>query len=492
MKTIKTIIPEHHSYDVGNYQSRLPLIVPVIDGLIIILSLFVIGLCYWQTKEGTLIYRTKWWLNVWLAGYTNLTVISVSLFFLFSIFLKVYRGSFCDKVSSCISPLLVSWLMTIFVLLVVGSGTQITVLYSRFVIGVWFIAVPILIVIWHLFFIHLFAEFYEKKARKTRTVIIGFADSARHLAAFLNDTPHLTIHLIGYYDDRPPDTDRHTPLGAPYLGTIKQCVEDARNDVFDLAYLCMPIYIQFRISSLLQKLSDTTVSVFYLLPTDLFFNALKPTWHSVAGYSAISVFESPHIGFNSQLKRAEDIILSGIILLIIAIPMLLIALAIKSNSPGPVLFRQRRYGLSGREFQMLKFRSMTTVDDGDIIRQATANDSRVTAVGKYLRKYSLDELPQFIDVIKGDMSIVGPRPHAIAHNEEYRILIPGYMLRHKVKPGITGLAQISGCRGETETPEKMEARVKYDLEYIQTWSVGLDLKIILRTIFQGFTGKHVY
>ncbi len=489
---MKTIIPEHNSYDVGNYHSRLPLIVPFIDGLIIIGALFVIGFCYWQTKEGAFLFRTKWWLNVWLYGYINLTVISSSLYFLFSIFLKVYRGTLCDKIYSCISPFLGSWLLTIFVLLIVGSGTQVNVLYSRFIIGVWFVSVPVLMLIWRIVFIYLLAEFYEGKEHKTRTVIIGLADNARHLAAFLNDTPNLTIDLIGYYDDRPPTSDRHSPIGAPYLGTINQCVEDARNDVFDLAYLCMPIYIQFRISQLLQKLSDTTVSVFYLLPTDLFFNALKPTWHSVAGYSAISVFESPHVGFNSQLKRAEDIVLAGAILWIIAIPMLLIALAIRMNSSGPILFRQRRYGLSGREFQMLKFRSMTTTDDGAVIKQATANDSRVTSVGRYLRKYSLDELPQFINVLKGDMSIVGPRPHAIAHNEEYRVLIPGYMLRHKVKPGITGLAQVSGCRGETETPEKMEARVKYDLEYIQTWSIGLDLKIILRTIFQGFTGKHVY
>jgi putative colanic acid biosynthesis UDP-glucose lipid carrier transferase len=364
--------------------------------------------------------------------------------------------------------------------------------YSRFILGFWFVSVPILLLGWRIFFIYVLAEYYEQAARQTRTVIIGLDDSARHLAPFLKDTRHLSINLIGYYDDRPPQSGRHIAIAAPYLGTINQCIEDARNDVFDLAYLCMPINVQNRINTLLQKLSDTTVSVFYLLPPNLFFNALKPTWHSIAGYSAVSVFESPHIGFNSQLKRAEDIALSGIILLLIALPMLLIAVAVKLTSPGPILFRQRRYGLSGREFKMLKFRSMSTVDDGESINQAKANDPRVTSLGKYLRKFSLDELPQFINVLLGDMSIVGPRPHAVAHNEEYRKLIPGYMLRHKVKPGITGLAQINGCRGETETPEKMETRVQYDLEYIQIWSIGLDLKIILRTVFLGFTGKHVY
>lgn len=489
---MKTIIPEQ-TYDLGNYQSRLPLIVPVIDSLILICSLLIIGLCYWHIREeGTFFYKSVWWFNVWLAGYTNLTITSLSLYFLFSILLKVYRGSLCDKIYSCISPFLISWLLTVFTLLIVASGTQVTLHYSRVILGIWFLTVPILMFIWRIYFIYLLAENYEKTAVKTRTVIIGLGDNARHIAAFLNDTPHLTLNLIGYYDDRSPDSPRHVPIPAAYLGTISQCVDDARNNVFDLAYLCMPINVQSRIAELLQKLSDTTVSVFYLLPPNLFFNALKPTWHNVAGYSAVSVFESPHVGFNSQLKRAEDVFLASLILALITIPMLVIALIIRLDSSGPAFFRQRRYGLSGRDFQMIKFRSMTTTEDGNHIKQATVDDPRVTSVGRYLRRYSLDELPQFINVLKGDMSIVGPRPHAVAHNEQYRLLIPGYMLRHKVKPGITGLAQINGCRGETETPEKMEDRLQYDLEYIQTWSLGLDLKIILRTVFQGFTGKNVY
>jgi putative colanic acid biosynthesis UDP-glucose lipid carrier transferase len=488
MKKIKA----EDNYDVGKYQTNMPLIVPIIDGLIILCSLFVAGLCYWQTKEGAILYRTKWWLNVWLAGYINISITSISLFYLFAIFLKVYRGSLCDKISSCITPALLSWLLTIFSLLIVGSGAQVTLDYSRVVIGVWIISVPILLSIWRLIFVSLFAKAYAEEARTTRTIIIGLGENTKNIATFLNDTPHLTINLIGYYDDRSPESDRYIPIPTPYLGTVSQCVDDARNDIFDLAYLCMPITIPDRIHSLIEKLSDTTVSVFYILPQDLFFNTLKPTWHSVAGYSAISVFESPHIGFDSQLKRAEDLLLLVFIFPIIILPLLLISLAIKVNSPGTILFRQRRYGLSGREFHMLKFRSMTTTDDGNIIKQATANDQRVTTIGRYLRKYSLDELPQFINVLRGDMSIVGPRPHAIAHNEEYRKLIPGYMLRHKVKPGITGLAQISGCRGETETPGKMEARVQYDLEYIQNWSIGLDLEIILRTISQVVIGKNVY
>ena len=162
--------------------------------------------------------------------------------------------------------------------------------------------------------------------------------------------------------------------------------------------------------------------------------------------------------------------------------MLAVALAVKLTSPGPVIFRQRRYGLYGEEIIVYKFRSMTVSDDGGAIVQAARNDPRLTPIGAFLRRTSLDELPQFVNVLQGRMSIVGPRPHAVAHNEQYRKLIKGYMLRHKVKPGITGWAQVNGMRGETATLDKMQARIQYDLDYLRNWSVWLDLWIILKTV----------
>ncbi|PIE58734.1 MAG: undecaprenyl-phosphate glucose phosphotransferase [Desulfobulbus propionicus] len=485
------ILPEHN-FDVGNYQENMPLLVPIVDALIILISLFLLGFFYWQENETSVLYNAKWWLNTWRAGYINLSIVTLCFYFLFALFLKIYRTSFCDSVFSCMRPFFWAWAMTVFTLLIIGSGAQVTLDYSRLILGSWFLAVPCLMFFWRVLFVFFIADRYTKRRPKTRTVVIGLDESARSLSAFLHDTPHLSLQLVGYYDDRQPELERHTPLYGNYLGSIQQCIEDAKNDVFDLVYLCMPLNAHSRVVRILEDLADTTVSVFYLLPQDLFFNALKPTWHTVAGYSAISIFESPHVGFTSEVKRAEDIILSSLILVLIAVPMLLIAALVKVTSQGPVFFKQRRYGLSGREFQMLKFRSMTTTDDGEVIKQAVRNDPRLTTIGRYLRKFSLDELPQFINVFKGDMSVVGPRPHAVAHNEEYRKLIPGYMLRHKVKPGITGLAQINGCRGETETTEKMEKRVKYDLEYIKIWSLGLDIRIIVRTLLQGVTGKNVY
>jgi len=191
--------------------------------------------------------------------------------------------------------------------------------------------------------------------------------------------------------------------------------------------------------------------------------------------------ETPLYGHRAVAKRLTDVILTSVALLPLAPVMLLIALGVRLSSPGPVVFRQRRYGLNGEEITVYKFRTMTVVEDGPTITQATKADTRVTAFGRFLRRYSLDEMPQLINVLQGRMSLVGPRPHAVAHNEFYRKLIKGYMVRHKVLPGITGLAQVNGLRGETRTIEQMEARVRYDLEYLRSWSIELDIAILART-----------
>lgn len=195
---------------------------------------------------------------------------------------------------------------------------------------------------------------------------------------------------------------------------------------------------------------------------------------------------------NMVFKRCEDVIIASIILMLIFPLLMIIALMVKLTSPGPVIFKQTRYGIDGKAIRVWKFRTMKVMENDSIVKQATKNDSRVTKVGSFLRKTSLDELPQFINVLSGQMSIVGPRPHAVAHNEQYRNLIEGYMLRHKVKPGITGWAQINGWRGETDTLDKMEKRIEFDLEYIREWSIWLDLKIILLTVFKGFVSKTAY
>lgn len=206
----------------------------------------------------------------------------------------------------------------------------------------------------------------------------------------------------------------------------------------------------------------------------------------------ISIFTSPFEGEGAVLKRIEDIVLGAFFTLVSLPVMLAVAIGIKLTSPGPVLFKQNRYGLNGKQIPVWKFRTMRVMENSAVVTQATRNDPRITRFGAFLRKTSLDELPQFFNVLQGTMSIVGPRPHAVAHNEQYRVLVENYMIRHKVKPGITGLAQIHGFRGETDTIDKMEKRIQYDLEYIQSWSLLLDIKIVFLTFFRGFVGKNAF
>jgi len=255
-------------------------------------------------------------------------------------------------------------------------------------------------------------------------------------------------------------------------------------------YIALALKGEERIAKLITELSDTTVSV-HLVPDFFIFNFLHSRWVNLGSILTISVHESPFSGVDGWLKRAEDIVLSSLILVLIIIPMLIIAIGIKFNSPGPVLFRQCRYGVDGKSIKVWKFRSMIVCDNETVV-QAKKDDARITPFGAFLRRTSLDELPQFINVLTGEMSIVGPRPHAVAHNEEYRKLISGYMLRHKVKPGITGWAQVNGWRGETDTLKKMEKRVEHDLSYIRHWSLWWDLKIVFRTVVTGFVGKNAY
>jgi putative colanic acid biosynthesis UDP-glucose lipid carrier transferase len=246
-----------------------------------------------------------------------------------------------------------------------------------------------------------------------------------------------------------------------------------------------------RILKLLDELDDTTTSI-YFLPDIFIHELIQARVDMLNGIPIIAICDTPFVGINGLIKRLSDIILATLILILISPLMLVVALGVKQSSHGPVLFRQRRYGLDGNEIVVYKFRSMSVCEDGVDVPQAKKNDVRITPFGAFIRRTSLDELPQFFNVLQGSMSIVGPRPHAIAHNESYRKLIKSYMVRHKVKPGITGWAQVNGFRGETETLEKMQKRIEYDLNYLRNWSIYLDLWIIFRTIFVVLKDRNAY
>jgi putative colanic acid biosynthesis UDP-glucose lipid carrier transferase len=258
-----------------------------------------------------------------------------------------------------------------------------------------------------------------------------------------------------------------------------------------MIYVTLPMASQPRILKLLEELHDTTASV-YFTPDIFLFDLIQARMDTIGGIPVLAVCETPFCGMNGVVKRVSDIVLSTLILIGIAPILAAIAVGVKLSSPGPALFRQRRYGLDGKEVIVYKFRSMTVAEDGAVVTQAKKNDARVTRFGAFLRRTSLDELPQFINVLQGRMSIVGPRPHAVAHNEMYRKLIRGYMIRHKVKPGITGLAQVSGWRGETETVEKMKGRIEADLTYLRNWSLLLDLQIVLKTVVVVLGRQNAY
>lgn len=319
-----------------------------------------------------------------------------------------------------------------------------------------------------------------------RTAVVGSTDLALHISRELEAAPWMGLKYVGCYDDRSPAEDRISPGVTTQLrGNIDELVRAAHDGDVDRVYITLPMRAEIRIKNLIDRLSETPVTVLYV-PDFFLFTMLRAQWEPVGSRHAVNVVTTPFLGVSGWAKRAEDLVLSSLILVVIALPMLAIALAIRLSSAGPVLFKQRRYGLNGREFEIWKFRTMTVMEDGSAFRQARPGDTRVTALGRFLRRTSLDELPQFINVLRGDMSIVGPRPHPVALDEEHRRLIPHYFFRHKIRPGITGLAQVSGFRGPTDTLDKMRGRIEHDIRYIDNWSLWLDLRIIVLTILRGF------
>jgi putative colanic acid biosynthesis UDP-glucose lipid carrier transferase len=309
-----------------------------------------------------------------------------------------------------------------------------------------------------------------------RYIIVGVNDVGLELARRLP-----AQGFSGYFDFR--SSDRVSPLleADQFAGHCRDLADYVRTRMVGVVYIALPLANVPRLNGLITALRDTTASV-YFVPDAFAFDLIQGRVAEINGMPVLSVCDTPFHGTDAVLKRTMDVVLGGSAFLLALPVIVLIAAAVKCTSPGPILFRQRRYGLHGEEITVFKFRSMTVCEDGPVVTQATIQDHRVTTIGRLLRKTSLDELPQLFNVLQGTMSLVGPRPHAVAHNEKYRRLINGYMIRHKVRPGITGLAQVNGSRGETDTVEKMAARVRYDLAYLRNWSPWLDLNILVRSL----------
>jgi putative colanic acid biosynthesis UDP-glucose lipid carrier transferase len=379
------------------------------------------------------------------------------------------------------SRILSGWVLLIGVLLLLGFVTQSSIDFSRPVLVLWSALTPLCLGFLH--WVRHYLKQTRKHQRKNRSAVIaGVNDVSEHLIEQMQQSPDLRINLHGSFDDISCVKTDPTLWNRRVLGTLEELPEYVRQHRIDVVYITCPITDEDRIASLLKDLQNATACV-YFVPNLLVFNLLKARAYELDGIPLISVWEIPFSDLQSLYKRMIDILGAGLALMFFSPIMLTIALAIKLSSPGPIIFRQRRYGLNGQQIVVYKFRSMKVMEDDETVKAATRNDHRVTKIGAFLRKTSLDELPQLINVLQGRMSLVGPRPHAVVHNEMYRQLIDGYMLRHKVKPGMTGLAQVNGFRGETNTLDQMQKRVHYDLEYLNNWSLWLDLQILLKTPF---------
>jgi Undecaprenyl-phosphate glucose phosphotransferase len=391
---------------------------------------------------------------------------------------------------SMAGDILANWAVIVILLLLLGWATRTLDAFDERAILAWMVAAPVTLFAAHRALPLVLPWVLAAEGMQRVAVIACGNDVGRRLAAQIRATPFLAIRIAGYFDDRAPE--RMAEVGAgEIIGPVRALAEHVKNHRVDLIYITLPMTSQPRILKLLDDLRDTTASI-YVAPDIFHFDLIQARVDAIGGIPVVAVCETPFRGVTGLVKRASDIVLAAAILLLIAPLMLAIAIGIKLTSPGPVIFRQRRYGQDGREIIVYKFRTMTVLEDGGTVRQATRNDQRVTRFGAWLRRASFDELPQFVNVLQGHMSVVGPRPHAVAHNEMYRKLIKSYMIRHKVKPGITGWAQVNGLRGETDTLEKMRARIEYDLAYLRNWSLGLDLYIVWKTIFVVLQKDNAY
>ena len=391
-------------------------------------------------------------------------------------------------ITSLVRRWAVTFAVVLFALYLAKVGTAI----SRLVMLGWLLSTPFVLLPLLLLCRRLAMQLYSAPGLRRKAVFVFFDEEAATLATTLKESPILGITPLGYFDDREVPRGVNT-AGLGKLGSVAKAHEWILSHRVDMVFIGLRGAHGPRAQQLLDSMLDSVVSI-YFVPDYRPAGLRHVQYAELAEVPVLVAYETPFLGLARVSKRAMDIVLSLFLLLLASPVMLLAALAVRMSSPGPVLFHQKRYGAGGAEISVYKFRSMRNEPapaDGEV-QQARRNDPRVTAVGAFLRRTSLDELPQFFNVLGGSMSIVGPRPHAVQHNELYRRQVRGYMLRHKVKPGITGWAQVNGARGETDTLDKMERRVELDLYYIRNWSLMLDLKIILMTALLVVRDNHAF
>lgn len=384
-----------------------------------------------------------------------------------------------------------AWLTVLLALVVLAFLINATEDYSRQWFFYWGILTLVALLSSRLVLALVLAGMRKSGWNHKRVVVFGAGELGAELIRRSRDDVWSGFDVIALFDDNPELAGAQVEGVDVTFGSeeLEACLLQQE---IDELWIALPLRAEARVRELMHELRHSTVDIRFV-PDIYGFRLINHSVTEVLGLPMLDLSASPMTGMNRLVKGIEDRLLALVILVLISPLLLAIALAVKLSSPGPVLFKQKRHGWDGEEIKVYKFRSMKAhVEPEGLVTQATRQDPRITRLGGFLRRTSLDELPQFINVLQGRMSIVGPRPHAIAHNEQYKDLVDDYMQRHKVKPGITGWAQVNGYRGETDTLEKMQKRVEYDLYYIEHWSLGFDLKIILLTVFKGFISKNAY
>lgn len=462
------------------YSNTLATLVRILD----VIAIIAAGYAAYFYRFGNLLLSSNY--------ITALTLSVVFTTIVFSSF-RIYESTRAQSIWHYIGRLTQA---TVVVLLLLAGSAFLTKTGESFSRG-WFVYWSIFSLVFLILFrcsVLLVLRFMRKQGlNERRVIIIGAGKLGIKLAETVQHALWTGFRVVVFFDDynkEKPNAIRGIPVvGMPE--DLSQYLQTSREPI-DEIWITLPLRAEDRIKELLYQLRHETISIRFVL--DIFgLDLLNHSITDLAGIPTINFNASPMVGFNRLIKAIEDRILAVLILLLVSPLFLLITMGVKCTSKGPVLFKQRRHGWDGRIINVYKFRTMKDhKENPGQITQASCNDTRITSFGRFLRRTSLDELPQFINVLQGRMSIVGPRPHAIEHNEFYKESIKAYMQRHKVKPGITGWAQVNGWRGETEHLEKMQKRVEFDLYYIENWSLALDLKIIFLTLFQGFVHKNAY
>ncbi len=466
---MRSIMP---AVNIRTTRSLLPTLLHIADSILLCLSL---PLVQWLTQQP---------LN---QATTTSSLVACILLFVIGELFGIYRPSRGRTADNEVSLATVAWTTTFVCILMVGLFTRTTESFARSTIVAWYFVGGLLLLCSHMSIRSILESMGRLGFGTRKTAIVGANRLGLEIARNATIAVDSGLTIVGFFDDRGDTRDSDRRIGAaddvaPFLGDSTKLMEMIAAGEIDTVLLTLPMRAEKRIQSLLNQLANTTASA-YIVPDFFVFELLHSRWTHVGGLPVVSVFESPMYGVDGWLKRFLDLSISLIGVVLVSPILLVCAALVRFSSEGPVFFRQKRYGLDGKEILVWKFRTMYTCDNGPVVKQATKNDPRITKVGAILRKTSLDELPQLFNVIEGSMSLVGPRPHANAHNEHFRKLIRGYMMRHKVKPGITGLAQVEGSRGETDTTEKMEARLFLDHRYIREWSIWMDIKILFKTFF---------